>query len=261
MLRRDRDVSRRDVSGEKAQLYRRGAATLVASWEEYARGAEAASVKRLDGVAAAVFPHEPERSVYNNALLDRGLATRRRSAALDAMENAYASAGVDRFAAWVHETDRALQWDLGRRGYRIDTTTRAMGATLNAHRLPRPAVELAPADWHEHLRVAEVPIGLLAAADPAAYRVALARLDGESVATAMAFEFDGDCGVYNVSTLEQARRRGLATAVTAALLRDAIARGCVTASLQATPMAEQLYAKLGFRDLGRTLEYVPRSPA
>jgi hypothetical protein len=54
-------------------LYIRGAATLLASWEEYARGSAGAALKRLSGVAAAVFPSHPERAVYNNALLDRDL--------------------------------------------------------------------------------------------------------------------------------------------------------------------------------------------
>jgi hypothetical protein len=35
------------------------------------------------------------------------------------------------------------------------------------------------------------------------------------------------------------------------------ARGCQTASLQATPMAERVYSAVGFRNLGRFLEYVP----
>jgi hypothetical protein len=34
-------------------------------------------------------------------------------------------------------------------------------------------------------------------------------------------------------------------------------RGCSTASLQSTAMAERVYAAAGFRDLGRILEYVP----
>jgi hypothetical protein len=41
------------------------------------------------------------------------------------------------------------------------------------------------------------------------------------------------------------------------LLRDAVDRGCTTASLQSTPMAEGVYAAVGFRDLGRFIEYVP----
>jgi hypothetical protein len=39
-----------------ADLYRRGAQTLLASWEKYARGATGAVVRRSPGVATAVFP-------------------------------------------------------------------------------------------------------------------------------------------------------------------------------------------------------------
>src|SRR5262245_47495078 len=91
------------------ELYRRGAETLVASWEAYARGSRGAAVVRAPGVAAAVFPLEPGRGVYNNALIDRGLPAPARAAALQAMEDAYAFAGVARFAAWVHEGDAPLR--------------------------------------------------------------------------------------------------------------------------------------------------------
>jgi GNAT superfamily N-acetyltransferase len=242
---------------DDADLYQRGGATLLASWQEYAKGASHASLQRCVGVAAAVFPNEPERSVYNNALLDRHLSAPERADALDAMDAAYAIAGVDRFAAWTHESDRAMQTDLERRGYTLDTSTRAMGISLDAILPPRPQIDLAPPDWNEHLRIASLPTGFLAAADPSVYHVLLARLDGETVATAMAFELNGDCGIYNVGTLEHASRRGFGTALTAIQLHDARARGCNTASLQATPMAERLYASVGFRDLGRILEYVP----
>jgi len=86
-------------------LYHRCADTLVASWEQYALASRDAAVIRAPGVAAAVFRAEPERAVYNNALLDRGLDGPGRAAAVDAMEGAYASRGVAHFAAWVHESD------------------------------------------------------------------------------------------------------------------------------------------------------------
>jgi hypothetical protein len=44
-------------------------------------------------------------------------------------------------------------------------------------------------------------------------------------------------------------------------LLEARDRGCRTASLQASSMAEGLYAAIGFRDLGRILEYVPSGNA
>lgn len=117
-------------------LYLRGTETLLASWEEYARGVSDAALQRHPGVAAAVFPRAPERNVYNNALLERNLTATERADALDAMEAAYAAAGVTRFAAWVHESERALRADLERRGYILDTSTRALGMPLDGIRLP-----------------------------------------------------------------------------------------------------------------------------
>jgi ribosomal protein S18 acetylase RimI-like enzyme len=241
-------------------LYDRGVSTLLACWEAIARGCRGAAVHRLPGVAAAVFPHEPERAVYNNALLHRGLGAAARAAALDAMERAYAAAGIARFAALAHEGDAALCAALESRGYTVAETTRAMGMRLSELDAPRPRVDLGPSDWAEYRRYLtrwDLPDAFYAGVDPAPFQLLLARRDDETVGSVLGFELAGDYGVYNVSTLEHARRRGLGTALTARLLHDAAARGCRTATLQATPMAERIYAALGFRDLGRLLEYVP----
>ena len=226
-------------------------ATLAASWEEYARGAPGASVQRLPGVTAAVFPNGPERAVYNNAVLER-------AEAIDAMEAAYAQAGVERFAAWVHEGDAALRAGIERRGYEVVEVTRAMGMPLDGGVKPRNGGEVGRAGWAEYLHVADLPAGLLAGIDPDAFRVVVGRLNGEVVAAGISYDHGGDCGIYNVVTREHARRRGIGTAVTAALVREARERGCETATLQSTPIAERVYAAVGFRDLGRILEYARR---
>ena len=132
-----------------------------------------------------------------------------------------------------------------------------MGIALDHIRLHRPKLELAPPDWLEHLRFAGVSPNLLRGADRHAYHILIARFASKNVATAMAFDHGGDCGIYNTGTLAHARGRGLATALTALHVHDARARGCQTASLQSTEMAERVYAAVGFRDLGRFLEYVP----
>jgi GNAT superfamily N-acetyltransferase len=132
-----------------------------------------------------------------------------------------------------------------------------MGIALSDIRLPRPEIELNSPDWSEYLRLFGLPPGLLRGADHAAFHLLIACLDGVPVAAALAFDHGNDCGVYNVLTLEHARRRGLGTALTSLQLHDARSRGCQTASLQSTPMAERVYAAIGFRDLGRILEYVP----
>jgi GNAT superfamily N-acetyltransferase len=250
--------SRRVTAIGDSELYARGAATLLASWEEYARGSSGAALLRLSGVAAAVFPQEPERAVYNNALLDRDLGDTGRTAVVEAMEAAYSAAGIERYAAWVQETDEGMRGELSARGYTLDESTLVMGMSLDDIALPRPEVDLGRSDWFEYLRLLGVPAGFLGGADPTAFHVLVARLDGENVATAMAFDHDGDCGIFNVSTLEAARRRGLGTALVARHVHDAAARGCSTASLQSTAMAERVYAAVGFRPLGRFVEYVPQ---
>lgn len=239
-----------------ADLYDRGVATLLACWEQFASGSKDARVERKPGVAAAVFPFEPERAVYNNAVLDRSLEASERRAAVDALETAYASAGIDKFAAWVHESDVAMSRELLGRGYTLAEWTRAMGRSLDDLVDAPRAVDLAASDLFDHLQIIGAP-ELLRGVDPSAFRVVVARLAKERVATAMAFDHDGDCGVFNVVTLEPARRQGIATAVTHLLLHDAAIRGCTTASLQATEMAVGVYVAAGFTDLGRILEYVP----
>lgn len=240
-----------------AQLRQRGLATSIASWEAYARGAPGAVVMHASGVIAAVFPHEPERAVYNNALLGSGLSAAERAAALDTMDAAYANAGVQHYAAWVDERDADLRADLEQRGYTIAETTRMMGMVLDDLPLPLPAVAASALSWDEYLHQFGLPPGFLAGADHARFHAQAVRHDGEAVAAALAFDHDGDCGIFNVETLEHARRRGLATALTLQQVHAARARGCQTASLQATPEAERVYAAVGFRDLGRILEYVP----
>lgn len=244
-----------------AELYTRGTATLLASWEAYAAGARGAAVRRLPGVVAAVFPHGPERDVYNNAVLARDLAAGERADAIGAMEQAYAAAGIARFAAWVHESDPAMRAELERRGYALDETTRAMGMALGDIRVPRPAIDVGDLGWPEYLRIFGLPPGMLGTADHAAFHLRAARLDGETVAAALAFDCGDDCGIYNVGTLEHARRRGLGTALTALQAHAARERGLCTASLQSTAMAEGVYAAVGFRNLGRIFEYVPGATA
>jgi GNAT superfamily N-acetyltransferase len=238
-------------------LYQRGIETLIASWEAYARSASDASVQSHRGVTIAVFPDDPERALYNNGVLDRGLDAAGRARALEDMRAAYADARVDRFAAWTHEADSALRYDLERLGYTLDTTTRAMGMSLSDVRLPAPELDLRELEWSDYLRVFDLPPGLLAAGDREDLHVVVAYLAGEPVTSALTFDWAGDLGIYNVGTLPHVRRRGLATLLTAHLLYEARARGCTSASLQSTPMAERVYAAVGFRDLGRFLEYVP----
>jgi ribosomal protein S18 acetylase RimI-like enzyme len=239
------------------RAYDRGMATAVACWEHFAAGTEGATVLEAPGVSAAVFPLGPERAIYNNAVLERDLSDPR--TAVIAMEEAYSAAGITGFAAWVHETDAAMIEELERRDYSCNEVTRAMSMSLEDLVAPAPSIEIRQPSWCEYqafLELVDVPPGLLSGVDPAELDVVMASSDGMNVATALAFDHDGDCGIFNVATLAWARRRGLGTALTTHLLHAATRRGCTTASLQSTAVAERVYGAVGFRDLGRILEYV-----
>ncbi len=76
----------------------------------------------------------------------------------------------------------------------------------------------------------------------------LARLDGRAVATSELYLAAGVAGLYFVGTLAEARRRGLARAVTHAAMRDARDMGYRIGTLQATPMGASVYRRLGFQE-------------
>jgi len=237
-------------------LCARGLRTAVACWTSYARTIDGGAVHRLPGVDVAVFTDGPERDVFNNAVLAHGLPAGERRDAVDAMVATYAGAGITAYAAWVHESDRAMVEELTGRGFAHQETTWAMAQPLDLPAAP-PDLDLTVGAWDDYLRVLELPTGLLAKADPADFHVVIGRREGEAVATGMAYDHEGDCGIYNVGTLVPARRRGLGARVVAKLLHDAAVRGCTTATLQSTEMARGVYAGRGFRDLGRILEFGP----
>jgi ribosomal protein S18 acetylase RimI-like enzyme len=237
-------------------LYLTGIRTTVACWTAYAWTIPGGTVHRLPGVEVAVFTQGPERDVFNNAVLGHGLARGERRDAVGAMTSAYAESGITEYAAWVHESDGPMLAELEGQGFTHQETTWAMGRTLReVPRVPDPRV--APGEWRDYLRVLELPPGLLESADPHDFDVLVAALGDEPVGTGMAFDHEADSGIYNVATLDVARRRGLGSAVVAGLLAAAAGRGLRTATLQSTEMARGVYVGQGFRDLGRILELGP----
>jgi GNAT superfamily N-acetyltransferase len=84
----------------------------------------------------------------------------------------------------------------------------------------------------------------------------MAVADGEAVAAGSVW-FTGDtAGLYNITTLDTHRGRGVGSAVTAALLDLARERGCAQAVLHATEMGRPVYERLGFVAVCPTPQYV-----
>lgn len=67
-------------------------------------------------------------------------------------------------------------------------------------------------------------------------------------------------GVYAISTVPAARRRGYGEAMTARVVADGIAAGCDVAALQASAVGRPIYERLGFRVDVRYNAYVRSAP-
>lgn len=71
--------------------------------------------------------------------------------------------------------------------------------------------------------------------------------DGRPVTTGFGVRGGRTIGVYNIATVETARRRGYGEAMTARVAADGAAAGCDVAILQASEMGRPIYERLGFR--------------
>lgn len=156
-----------------------------------------------------------------------------------------------------HGIDRAL----AERGYAASEDTRVMVASLAASAPPVPAVAVAALDRAAFGSAFVLLHGL----DPARAAVErdrfahsvvdgiyLAVVDDERVVACGSAVVDGDLvGVFGMVTARERQGEGLGTALIAALLQRAGARGCTTAYLQVeagNAPARKLYSKFGFRD-------------
>jgi predicted GNAT family acetyltransferase len=80
--------------------------------------------------------------------------------------------------------------------------------------------------------------------------------DGEAVSTGLGLRSGRTIGVYNVATVEGARGRGYAAAMTRRVVADGVAAGCDVAILQSSAMGYAIYERLGFRTVIEYMAYV-----
>lgn len=243
------------MNGEWLQRMRR---SMRAAWAALGAGSESARVVEREGLLAAVVPAVPERSVFNSVLYGRPQAL---AAALEELGPVYDRAGVRAWTVWVPEDDTGSAELLEAAGHKLDAAPRAMVLDL----ADLESADAGDLDWtpegslDDVKRINDAAYGYAEGTfargigDPpaeAAWRVHTARFEGRPASVLTTTDVDGDCGVWWVATLPEARGRGLAGRLLRAALAEARERGAETSTLQATKMGYAVYERLGYRDIG-----------
>lgn len=88
----------------------------------------------------------------------------------------------------------------------------------------------------------------------------VAYLDGAPVGAAMTLLSHGIAGIYWVGTVESARGQGIAEACTRVATNWGLDAGAPNVQLQASPMGEPIYRRMGYEDLYRYAFYLCAGP-
>lgn len=231
--------------------------SMRAAWAGVAAGSAGARVIERDGVLAMVLPAIPERSVFNSVLYDTpdGL-----TGMLPELAREYEDAGVDAWTVWLPDHDSASAKLLASAGHKLDANPRAMALELAD--LPEP--DPGDLEWTSDgslevmKRINDVAYGYepgtfergLGATPEGTWRIYEARLGGEPASVLATTDVEGDCGIWWVATVPEARGRGLSRDLLGIALAEARGRGLETSTLQATKLGRPVYERVGYRDVG-----------
>jgi ribosomal protein S18 acetylase RimI-like enzyme len=254
------------VTGD-ARAWERMLASMRTEFGHLPETSDGGRCLELDGVLATIVPAVPERSVANSVIYETEDAL---AAALPELARAYDHAGVVAWTVWVprhHERAREL---LGANGHLLDADPAAMIAPADEIEPPRPGdPEPDPHPRREDLgRVNDLAYGTgdafqrlmgTGAADPE--HVYVARVDGEAAATVVTSHHGGDCAIWWVATVPEARGRGLAPGLMRRAIADGRDRGCDVTTLQATKVGQPVYERIGYRAFGVVEMWERRKPA
>ena len=112
-----------------------------------------------------------------------------------------------------------------------------------------------PAAYRE--KALEIYRAFLPGRPNAGARAWLARRDGKLVGKSVLHLGGGVAGLHGVIVTPEARKCGLGHALTTTALAAGLAAGYEVAALGSSPMAESLYASLGFQKVGMGYLYAP----
>jgi GNAT superfamily N-acetyltransferase len=229
----------------------------------FATATPGGSAFELGGVSGGIVPAMADRSVVNSVVYSDPAELEQR---LPEIATTYAEAGIAAWTVWAPADDEQATRALKASGGALDGEPVAMGCELDGVEAPGPdeldftadpdrdGVVAVLADAYRWDNVGDA-LGWYDG-----YHPYLAFADGEPACTLAVHDRDGDAHVTLVGTAEAARGRGLATLLMRRAMADARERGCTTSTLVATRMGHPVYARVGYRDLGRVQMWERREP-
>lgn len=235
---------------------RRSYKSFLRFLEAVADGGPKSRSLRWEGVAAAVVPATPDRSLFNSVAYEHPEALQE---VVEELRDAYTEAGVRAWTVWVPESDRSTATMLNGRGHRCDGLPRSMTCELES--IPDPDDQLdftAGAHWSRLCAINDAAYSLqpgtfeagLGGKPDSGFRAYCARHAGFDASALATLIDERDCGVYALATLPEARGNRLAGGLLQRALIDAREHGAETSTLHSSPMGAAVYARLGYRDLG-----------
>jgi GNAT superfamily N-acetyltransferase len=228
---------------------------------------EGGRILELDGVVAGICPAVPERSLPNSVIYESEDAL---IAAIGELAEAYDQAGVQAWTVWVPEYHERVRAALAEAGHVLDTSPTAMIAELADVEPPRPGDPVPDREptLDDLGRINDLAYGtgttfarILGAGPADPLFTHIARDDGKPLASVVTHDLAGDCSVWWVATVPEARGRGLSAGLMRRALADGRERGCEVTTLQATKLGRPVYERLGYRALGAVEMWERRAAA
>jgi len=223
-------------------------------------------VVELDGVIAAVTPAVPERSLPNSVVYE---TEDKLVAALDELSELYDEAGVQAWTVWTPEYHQRARAALAEAGNVLDANPEAMIGGLDQIEPPREGdPEPDPEPTAEDLGAindlaynsGDAFQRMLGSGDLDPQNVYIAHVDGRPAGSVVTQDHAGDCSVWWVAVVPEARGKGLAAGLMRRALADGRERGSEVTTLQATRAGRPTYERLGYRPLGAIEMWERRRP-